>query len=174
MSTQSAEEIRRLFAGIRRASGSESRYAPHKPLHLLMALARIQQGQPAQFSFTEIEDEFKTLLTEFGPPNSPKTRNMPFWFLRNDHSGKLWSLQAPASLAAYPKTKEPTLKELRQSGVKGGLSAEVASSLQAQAQLLVEVTRQLLLSIFPERLHESIASAVGLDLTVPVKHKSLS
>jgi putative restriction endonuclease len=170
MNTQTAEEIRRLFAGIRRAPGSESRYAPHKPLLLLMALARIQQGQPARFSFTEIEDELKTLLTEFGPSNAPKTRNMPFWFLQNDHGGKLWSLHLPASLAAYPKTKEPTLKELRQPGVNGGLSAEMASSLQAQPQLLVEVARQLLLSTFPERLHESIASAVGLDLTARVKH----
>ena len=170
MNTQTAEEIRSLFAGIRRAPGSESRYAPHKPLLLLMALARIQQGQPARFSFTEIEDELKTLLTEFGPSNAPKTRNMPFWFLQNDHGGKLWSLKLPASLLVYSKTKGPTIKELRQSGVSGGLGEEVVSAIQAQPQLLMEVARQLLHSTFPDTLHESIASAVGLDLNVPVRH----
>ena len=170
MNTQAAEEVRRLFAGIRRAPGGESRYAPHKPLLLLMALARIQQGQPARFSFAEIEDELKTLLTEFGPSNAPKTRNMPFWFLQNDHGGKLWSLKLPASLLVYSKTKEPTIKELRQSGVSGGLSEEVVSAIQAQPQLLMEVARQLLHSTFPDTLHESIASAVGLDLNVPVRH----
>lgn len=170
MNTQAAEEVRRLFAGIRRAPGSESTYAPHKPLLLLMALARIQRGQLARFSFAEIDDELKILLTEFGRSNASKTRNMPFWFLQNDHGGKLWSLQLPASLMVYSKTKGPTIKELRQAGVSGGLSEEVVSAIQVQPHLLMEVARQLLHSTFPDTLHESIASAVGVDLNLPVRH----
>ena len=170
MNNQTEEEVRRLFAGIRRAPGGDASYAPHKPLLLLMALARIQHGQPARFSFSEVEDELKQLLTEFGPSNAPKTRHMPFWFLQNDHGGKLWSLQLPPALAAHPKTKEPSFTELRQPGVSGGLSAEVLNTLQAQPQLVVEVARELLLSTFPETLHEGIASAVGLDLTTAAPH----
>ena len=72
MNTQTQEDVRRLFAGIRRAPGGYSSYAPHKPLLLLMALARIQHGQPARFAFSEVEDELKDLLTEFGPSNAPR------------------------------------------------------------------------------------------------------
>lgn len=159
-----AEQLQRLFQGIRRANSGDARYAPHKPLLLLMALARVQRNQPRLFSFKEIEADFKLLLTEFGPSNAPKTRNMPFWFLRNDEHGRLWQLTLPDSLQSYPHGSAPNLTALRQDGVAGGLTAEVEHGLKAHPQLLVQVARNLLHSTFPETLHEDIANVVGLDL----------
>jgi putative restriction endonuclease len=160
-----AEQVRKLFQEIRRAHAGDARYAPHKPLLLLMALARIQRRQSRLFTFKEIEPDFKTLLTEFGPSNAPNTRNMPFWFLRNDAQGQLWELKLPDSLQTHPKGTAPNLTAMRQDGVTGGLSSEVERDLKAHPQLLVEVARNLLHSTFPETLHDDIANVIGLDLS---------
>jgi len=130
-----------------------------------MALARIQRHQSRLFTFKEIEPDFKTLLTEFGPSNAPNTRNMPFWFLRNDAQGQLWELKLPDSLQTHPKGTAPNLTAMRQDGVTGGLSSEVERDLKAHPQLLVEVARNLLHSTFPETLHDDIANVIGLDLS---------
>jgi len=160
-----AEKIRKLFQEIRRAHAGDARYAPHKPLLLLMALARIQRNQSRLFTFKEIEPDFKTLLTEFGPSNAPNTRNMPFWFLRNDAQGQLWELKLPDSLQTHPHGTAPNLTAMRQDGVTGGLSPEVERDLKANPQLLVDVARNLLHSTFPETLHDDIANVIGLDLS---------
>lgn len=160
-----AEQIRKLFQEIRQARAGEARYAPHKPLLLLMALVRIQRHQSRLFTFKEIEPEFKTLLTEFGPSNAPKTRNMPFWFLRNDAQGQLWELKLPGSLQTHPKGSAPNLTTMRQEAVTGGLSAEVEHDLKANPQLLVDVARNLLRSTFPETLHDDIANVIGIDMS---------
>lgn len=165
MTKMDRQKVRQIFEGIRRASGREASYAPHKPLLLLMALSRVQRGLPRLFSFAEIEPELKKLLTEFGPSNAPSSRNMPFWFLRNDQKGQLWTLQLPETLVNHSLTEAPGVTALRQPGVLGGFSAEIDAALRADPGLVVELARQLLEKSFPESLHEDISAAVGLDLT---------
>lgn len=165
MNPLSADQIRQLFTGIRRAPGRDARYAPHKPLLLLMALGRIQQGQPARFTFAEIESALKQLLTEFGPSNAPNTRHLPFWHLRSDEQGQLWSLQLPPDLQDHPRGTAPNLVALRRKEVSGGFSAAVEQGLRSHPHLIPALARDLLQSTFPETLHEDIANAIGLDLT---------
>jgi len=38
---KTADDIRKLFSGIRMAPGTTGRFAPHKPLLLLLTLARL-------------------------------------------------------------------------------------------------------------------------------------
>lgn len=165
MKALSADQIRQLFRNIRRAPSGEARYAPHKPLLLLVALARLQQGQPRQFSFKAVEPELKQLLTEFGPSNAPNTRHLPFWHLHTDEQGQLWDLQLPAELQQHPRGTAPTLTAMRRDDVLAGFSTEVEQGLRAHPGLVVEIARGLLQDSFPETLHEDIAQAVGLDLT---------
>lgn len=165
MKALSADQIRQLFRNIRRAPSREVRYAPHKPLLLLMALARLQQGQPRQFRFKTVELELKQLLTEFGPSNAPNTRHLPFWHLHSDEQGQLWDLQLPAELQQHPRGTAPTLTAMRRDDVLAGFSTEVEQGLRAHPGLVVEIARGLLQDSFPETLHEDIAQAVGLDLT---------
>jgi hypothetical protein len=42
--------------------------APHKPLLLLLTLARIARGGDRLVHFGEVEEPLRTLLVEFGPP----------------------------------------------------------------------------------------------------------
>ena len=165
MNALNPDQIRQLFRGIRRAPGQGTRYAPHKPLLLLLALARVQQGRSHPFAFSEIEPELKQLLTEFGPSNAPKTRHLPFWHLQSDDQGRLWTLNLPPELQRHPLGSAPGLTSMRQDGVIGGFSVEVESALQSHPNLIPELARELLGSTFPETLHEDIASAVGLSLT---------
>jgi putative restriction endonuclease len=165
MKALSSDEIRQLFHGIRRAPGRDARYAPHKPLLLLMALARLQQGQPGHFAFTAIESNLKQLLTEFGPSNAPNTRHLPFWHLHSDEQGRLWDLKLPPDLQHQPRGTAPNLTALRREGVAGGFSAAVEQGLRAHPHLIPALARDLLQSTFPETLHEDIANAIGLDLT---------
>jgi putative restriction endonuclease len=165
MKTLSPDRIRQLFHGIRRAPAREARYAPHKPLLLLMTLARVQRGQPRLFPFKDVEADLKQLLAEFGPSNAPSTRHLPFWHLHSDEHGQLWDLQLPETLQHHPRGTAPNLTALRQEGVTGGFSAEVERTLRSHPKLALELARDLLQSTFPETLHDDVANAIGLDLS---------
>ena len=58
--------------------------APHKPLLLLLILARKSRALPDEVTFTEIEDTVRDLLFEFGPSRKSYHPEYPFWRLQND------------------------------------------------------------------------------------------
>ena len=66
---KSAIEVLDAFENIRRAQRAGV-YAPHKPLLILLALARVQRSEPRLVDFTTVEAPLKQLLTEFGPTNA--------------------------------------------------------------------------------------------------------
>ncbi len=51
--------------------------APHKPLLVLYALGRWQQGK-AEVTFQEAEPDLTALLREFGPPRKSDHPEQPF------------------------------------------------------------------------------------------------
>jgi putative restriction endonuclease len=162
----SPEEVLQAFDGIRRAQ-VDGRYAPHKPLLLMLALARVQRGEARLTPFAQVEPKLKTLLTEFGPSNSGDRRHLPFWHLATDRGGDLWNLIGPPQLLNRPAGATPTLGELRQEGVEAGFSPEIHHALASTPGLLQQVARRILESNFPETLHADIAAEVGLDLEAP-------
>ena len=74
---KSAIEVLNAFENIRRAQRAGV-YAPHKPLLILLALARVQRGEPRLVEFEAIDGLLKQLLTEFGPNGAAKSRHYPF------------------------------------------------------------------------------------------------
>jgi putative restriction endonuclease len=161
-----ADEVTRAFEGIRRAQ-NDGRYAPHKPLLLLLTLARVQHGEPRMAPLMAVEDKLKTLLAEFGPSGSDKTRHLPFWHLQSDNGGALWTVQGPSSLLCRRAGATPSLGELRRQGVAAGFSPEVHLALQQEPALLQQVAKRVLDAFFPATLHADIAAEVGLDLDAP-------
>ena len=71
---KTAIEVLDAFENIRRAQRAGS-YAPHKPLLILLALARVQRGEPCLVEFATIEDQLKQLLAEFGPSSGKHSVN---------------------------------------------------------------------------------------------------
>lgn len=67
---KTATQVLDAFESIRRAQRAGV-YAPHKPLLILLALARVQRGEPRMVEFTAIDELLKQLLAEFGPSSPP-------------------------------------------------------------------------------------------------------
>jgi putative restriction endonuclease len=157
-----ADQSIALFEGLRRAQNN-GRYAPHKPLLVLLALARIQRGDARLVPFAEVDKPLQDLLTEFGPSGAAKSRHYPYWHLDR----ALWQVNGPATLVNRALGATPNLSELQQDGVQAGFAPEVDAALRAQPDLLVRVAQRVLDAYFPPTLHADIAAVVGLDLSPP-------
>lgn len=130
--------------------------APHKPLLLLYALGRLQQGHLGAVPYRDAEPTLDGLLTEFGPPNRSKA-SYPFARLANDEG--LWVVETPTGVVP-----DDTAKQLRDLDATGRLDPTFAAALHADPGLLALIARYLLEDNWPSSLHDAIQAAVGLDL----------
>jgi putative restriction endonuclease len=160
---KTAIEVLDAFDNIRRAQRGGV-YAPHKPLLLLLALARAQQGEPRLVEFGAIDAQMKQLLTEFGPSSAANSRHYPFWHLTTDGQGALWELRGPPDLLNRPAGATPNLGELRTHQISAGFPSDIDSALRHIPGLLQAVAARLLDSFFPTTLHTDIVATLGLDL----------
>ncbi len=160
---KSAIEVLDAFENIRRAQRSGV-YAPHKPLLILLALARVQRGEPRMVEFAAIDELLKTLLTEFGPGSAASSRHYPFWHLATDGQGALWSLGGPAEFLNRPAGATPTMGELRRHHIRAGFPSDIDEALRHIPGLLQAVASRVLESYFPASLHGDITATLGLDL----------
>ena len=145
--------IRKL--NVWRANG---RRAPHKPLLLLLALGRLQRGEPRLVRFEEVEGLLSNLLLLFGPPSTVHHPEYPFGRLRSDG---LWEIPNDIGL---PQTRSGDLhkRPLLRQRVEGGLPESVHRMLLADPGLVASAAQLLLQGHFPESLHDDLRAAVGL------------
>ena len=161
---KTAAEVLEAFENIRRAQ-TAGVYAPHKPLLLLLALARVQRGEARLVEFADIDATMKVLLAQFGTTGATATRHYPFWHLQTDRGGALWDFARPAHWADRAAGATPTLTELRRFHSKAGFASDIDAALRHVPGLLEAVAGRILESCFPATLHSDIAAAVGLDLS---------
>ncbi len=160
---KSTLEVLDVFENIRRAQRAGV-YAPHKPMLILLALARVQGGEPRLVEFGAIDSLMKQLLLEFGPSGAAKSRHYPFWHLSTDGNGKLWDLSGPEEILQRPAAATPNLGELLAHHIKGGFPIEIDEALRHLPGLLEAVASRMLDAYFPATLHADIAATLGLDL----------
>jgi len=137
------------------------RRAPHKPLLLLVALARLLGGKTRTADFATWTEALLPLLVEFAPPvQSHHQPQYPYWYLRSDG---LWEVteadELPLTAGGFPQ-----MDPLRETAA--GLPHELHETLVKEPQLVRRSVRLLLDRHFSPTLHESILDAVGLDLSV--------
>ena len=137
------------------------RRAPHKPLLLLIAIARLLRGQ-RDLPFNEVECVLGPLLRSYAPPVRARHQpELPYWHLCTDG---LWEIPGaddlPRQAGGFPR-----LPALRTS--TGHLAPDFADALLGDRQLVDAVIAELLDSHFAESLHEDIIAAVGLELPMP-------
>ncbi|MBI2378507.1 MAG: hypothetical protein HYV07_31200 [Deltaproteobacteria bacterium] len=133
--------------------------APHKPLLLLMLLARAETGGDGHVRFAELEPKLRELLRDFGPPRKSHHPEYPFWHLQGDG---LWVV---ADAGAYPLKQggsSPTRTALLTRDAEGFVPAELWRALQKDATLRRDVAATLLDGFWPSTYHASIRKAVGL------------
>lgn len=130
--------------------------APHKPLLLLHALARLQQNQSV-LPYEETRAKLKKLLFEFGPPRKSYHPEQPFVRLATDG---IWELNVEVD------KRQPFDKQLLTHHATGGFRPDVLVLLKDNQRLVLEIADQLLHDHFPETVHQEIAEEVGLQLDV--------
>ena len=163
---KNAIEVLDAFENIRRAQRAGV-YAPHKPLLILLALARVQHGEPRLVPFTTVDEPLKQLLAQFGPNGAAKSRHYPFWHLATDGDGALWELSGPREILKRPPSATPGLTELRAHRIEGGFPADIDDALRHVPGLLQAVASRVLDAYFPSTLHGDIVATLGLDLDGP-------
>lgn len=141
--------------------------APHKPLLVLLALARVQRGAPRLTTFEEIEPKLRSLLEQFGPPRKSVHPEYPFWYLRNDGVWDVPEHEAlSAAVAHRARTKDVPPAVLKEHGAQGGFAPDVDAALRADPALLHAVADRVLSAHFPPSIHEDILDEVGLEWEV--------
>lgn len=138
--------------------------APHKPLLVLYALGRWQNGQK-EVTFRQVEPDLTALLREFGPPRRSDHPEQPFWRLQRDC---VWTVHSPAGLALKPGDDIPRVAALRSHDVRAQFSSDVQAALSADPGLVAAIATRILDRHFPESLHQEILNAVGLTLETTV------
>ena len=138
--------------------------APHKPLLLLLALARLQRGESRIAAYeSDVREPLRRLLIDFGPPRRAHKPENPFWYLRSD---ELWEIpdEELAAIRGRGPKGGPSDRLLRDVNAHGGFPEPIHRLLEANPQLAAEAGRRLLQSHFPETLHEPILNGVGLSV----------
>lgn len=130
--------------------------APHKPLLLLFALARLQHTGTSSMQYADVETDLQDLLDEFGPPRKTSP-NYPFHHLTSDG---LWVVKTKSGDASPGNTK----KLLRESQAVGALAPDFADAVEQDGVLFSGIVQALLDANFPSSLHESLLSELGLEL----------
>ena len=146
------EDTKRKFAEIRTWIRGEQR-APHKPLLVLYALGKLQQGK-RWLDYGDNEEKLIQLLAEFGPPRRSYHENYPFVRLVNDG---VWRLNEAMDTKA-----DQGSGFLRQGKIFGGFTQEILDAFAGDPSLAGEIAAMLLEQNFPETMHEDILEAVGL------------
>src|SRR6185503_8355044 len=141
--------------------------APHKPLLVLYALGRWQQGKHV-VTFVEAEPVLTELLREFGPPRKSDHPEQPFWRLQRDG---VWTVHAPPGLPLKTNDDIPRVGALRSPEVRAEFSADVRAALAADPGLVARIAAQILERHFPESLHPDILNTVGLTLETARKKR---
>lgn len=133
--------------------------APHKPLLLLLTLARVQRGEPRLASYAAIEATFTRLLVDFGPPRKRFHPEYPFWRLQRDDG--IWEIPERAQLLdAVNANGDVSVRRLR--SAQGGFPSTLDARLRGDPDLVNRVAAMLLDAHFPPSMHDDILDAVGM------------
>ena len=150
-----SEEVLNLFRKINQHGDAGGR-SPHKPLLVLMALARLRATGSSELLFADIEKPLKALIEEYRPPRkTPVQPANPFTRLESN----VWHLSDPVAKDAAV--------ELRQKHVSGKFLPEIEAALKSDSRLAERLARMLVDREFADTQMQDVLIAAGLgDISV--------
>jgi len=157
-----SEEMKEAFLaklGSLRVWRSGDERAPHKPLLLLYALARVSGGKDRLVSYAEARKPLERLLKEFGPARRVYHPEQPFVRLETDG---IWEVRT--GKAAWVADGEPTSRRLLDADVRAGFPEAIHRVLAADPGLVRKAVGILLEAGFPGTLHDEILTELAFDL----------
>lgn len=152
-----SKELLAAINNIQVGRDKTGQHTRHKPLLLLFALGRYQAGRGRLMNYGDVHHELKRIFEQHGATPRPA---YPFVRLANDG---LWELQ---NAVAVPRTSrgDITERQLLQSNVAGGLTAQHYAALERDSRLLCDAAQQLLKEHFPAGEHRAILASTRIDL----------
>jgi len=134
--------------------------APHKPLLLLLALARCFNNEDRLIDYSLVDKKLRQLLIEFGPPRKSVHPEFPFWRLQNDG---LWTVTPNQGLRYRKGSSDIPKNVLLEVDAQGGFLPEIYDYLNQNKAFIPQLAQIILDDHFPESMHQDILNAVGLD-----------
>jgi putative restriction endonuclease len=156
------ETLLARFDGIRQFARG-GRRAPHKPLLLLYALARLKHDRQAEVRFNTTEAIVNPLLRSYGPWGSGAHVSYFYGRLVNDG---LWLLPDRAELVDATGNVRERLA--RERDAPAGFTPDVLATFERVPELIDVVALHLLERHFAPSLHEEILGALGFELGTPL------
>jgi hypothetical protein len=135
--------------------------ALHKPLLLLLMLARYLRGEPRLASFAEIDDALGELLRSFHPAGSEHLNtHYPFGKLVNDG---IWDVVSQTELK---RTSAGHLlrTQLLHEGIQGGLVSEIYNQLAKDRSLILAACNEVAAAFLSEQTQERVFTHLSLPL----------
>lgn len=164
-------DLEERISTLRTWSRSEQR-APHKPLLMLWALARVQRAEPRLSPWLEVEPALTRLLEDFGPPRQTYHPEHPFWRLQRD---RVWEVTGPSGEPLKGVRENPSgdvgKVALRDAHAMGGLPDADYLALAAAPCLVNRLAAVLLASHFPSSLHEELLDAVCFPFVPEIRFR---
>ncbi|WP_194435413.1 phosphorothioated DNA-binding restriction endonuclease [Vibrio fluminensis] len=145
--------------------------APHKPLMLLYALSQYKKGHERLFKFeSEVDDQVKELLVQYGPSRKAYHPEYPFWRLANEKD-PFWELKNGEECIPRKSNKDPKKSELIKYNVMAGFDASSYQSLISDPTLIEKIASKLIQDNFPDTLQEELFVRFGFEVDTSTKQR---
>jgi len=144
------------------------RRAVHKPLMLLLLLARAAKGEPPEVRFVDFDRELSKLLLEFGPPRGRQQTELPFWHLQSEG---VWVVRDADRIPLRKGASNPARSTLVSRDARGHVPPAYWRVIAGDPELRAKLARTILSEFWPPTLHEPIREAVGLSAAGPAPER---
>lgn len=132
--------------------------APHKPVVVLVALARQTKCLPRLMSFVEARDSSEPAIRLFaGPSVGNVDPAQPFWLLQGEDFWEVIAVPPGRLLPTFP-SDAPSGSALETAGASAGLKAEVHDLLSRTDGLAARAAQLLAKKYFGDRAAEALAA----------------
>ncbi len=134
-----------------KVGSSHGRPAAHKPLLVLLLVARARAGGSSRVGYAEIAPSLEAALKKYGSSSTKPNAALPFLHLEGDGFWKVHDDAAADQAAA-------TERGQRRSAVRttGEFDGDAWQALQTSPGLAERVTEKLLAKFFPAESHAAI------------------
>ncbi|HCG5486419.1 phosphorothioated DNA-binding restriction endonuclease [Vibrio parahaemolyticus] len=145
--------------------------APHKPLMLLYALSQYKQGHERLFKFeSEVDNQVKELLVQYGPSRKAYHPESPFWRLANEKD-PFWELKNGEECIPRKSNTDPKKSELIKYNVMAGFDASSYESLISNPEMIEKIASKLIQDNFPDTLQEELFVRFGFEVDTSTKQR---
>ncbi len=152
-----------MIAGMRVWSRGGER-AVHKPLLVLMILARAQRGGPANvFRFRDLDEPLREALAAFGPVRKVYRSEYPFWYLKEDG---FWVVHNEARLTELKRSGEPSRRLLLDEDAAAEVPVGLWDQLSGDPVRVARLIQVVAAANWPLEKRGELLSRVVFDLTI--------